>query len=273
MARKHNLLPDFSNPPIIEAVLGVEFSPIVNWGIPYFGLYWDSIRAEYPRFEVKQPLRTLIGPKGVVPPADAAFVEFVETPDVRCWFIDESETRLIQLQQERFIINWRKVRRGSGLAYLHYDHNRQTFEQEWLRFNDFLKNQSFETPEAQLCEVTYVNHIERGDGWRSFAELHEVLPILAEFRGDLLSSPEALSVGMQYKIDGGNGQLTIQIQPAIRHEDMKQVIQLTLIARGRPKSSEVSSLLDWFDLGHEYIAVAFREITSDKMRNLWEGNQ
>lgn len=274
MDRKKNLLPDFANPPVVETVLGVEFSPLEKWGIPHYGLFWREIRSDYPRFEIKQPLRTLGVPKGIAPPPQATVLELVDVPEVRCWFIDESETRLLQLQQDRLIINWRKRPGAQGSGYPRYDHNREIFEQEWARFNDFLKKEGLESPVLQLCEVSYVNHIERGDAWRSYADLHEVFPMLAPPNKDsFFSAPEAIALTSHYRMREGDGQVTIQVQPAIRHEDMKQVVQLTLSVRRRLESSEASHLLDWFDTSHEWAAIAFREITSDRARDLWKGNR
>src|SRR5207249_8292565 len=107
-------------PILTETALGVQFAPVEGWDIPHFGLFWHEIRRRYPRFEV-QPLlvseveRPALEFKHPQPPS----VELVSRPPVRCWFLNESNTELIQVQQDRFVHNWRKMV-GSG-AYLHYE--------------------------------------------------------------------------------------------------------------------------------------------------------
>ena len=56
---------------------------------------------------------------------------------VRRWFIHKSETRLLQVQNDRFIHNWRKV--GPADEYPHYETIRPIFLTEWTRFYGFLE--------------------------------------------------------------------------------------------------------------------------------------
>ena len=97
-------LPDFENPPAVETLMGVHFAPIENWQSPYFGLFWSRIKKDYPRCEIKLPV--VMGP--TVDIAAAQFQSGFELP-TRCWFINHDETRLIQLQSNLFLHNWRKV--------------------------------------------------------------------------------------------------------------------------------------------------------------------
>ena len=98
--------------------------------------------------------------------------EIQGTLPVRCWFFDTSETRLIQVQNNCFIHNWRKTAETDN--YKHYDAIRPIFVDEWSRFLGFLDQNSLAKPDVWQCEITYVNHIERGQGWSVFADLHQV---------------------------------------------------------------------------------------------------
>ena len=101
-------LPKFKNPPVIETIIGIEFARLEKFGVPHFGLYWEAIRADFPEFELKQQLDSQIERfeplqfQPTIPP-----LQFIEKPEIRCWFVSR-ERRLIQLQQDRFIYNWRK---------------------------------------------------------------------------------------------------------------------------------------------------------------------
>ena len=234
------VLPDFDDPPVIETSLGVEFSPLDKWSIPHFGLFWKEIQGSYPRFEVQPAIGPQIERFGdELKQRTMPEVEFLVQPPVRCWFIHESETRLIQIQNDRFVHNWRKIR-GTDV-YPHYESTRPTFEREWSRFCSFLESQRISRPEVRQCEVSYFNHIERGKGWQSLADLPDILSCwTGKLSTGFLPPPEAVLLDARYLIPDNQGRLHIILQPAIRHADAKEVLQLTLIARGRPASSTVS---------------------------------
>jgi uncharacterized protein (TIGR04255 family) len=85
------ILPDFAKPPVVETVLDVAFAPLTEWGIPHFGLFWNSIRKEYPKFQDQPPImlqRESFGQKSMQP-LTVAF-ELMNQPEARCWFEDGS---------------------------------------------------------------------------------------------------------------------------------------------------------------------------------------
>src|SRR5262245_1038548 len=49
-------LPDFDHPPAVETFIGFHFANLQNWKTPYFGLFWQEIRDEYPDAEVLPPI-------------------------------------------------------------------------------------------------------------------------------------------------------------------------------------------------------------------------
>src|SRR2546428_7673719 len=49
-------LPDFARPPIVETALSVQFQRLEQLAIRHFGVFWQSIRRVYPRFQVHPPL-------------------------------------------------------------------------------------------------------------------------------------------------------------------------------------------------------------------------
>jgi uncharacterized protein (TIGR04255 family) len=49
-------LPEYSNPPINEVVIAVEFLPLAKLQSPHIGLYWGEIKEHYPNIEVHTPI-------------------------------------------------------------------------------------------------------------------------------------------------------------------------------------------------------------------------
>jgi uncharacterized protein (TIGR04255 family) len=264
-------LPDFENPPVIETALGVRFAPLDRWSIPYFGLFWNTIKGRYPYAEVNPPLAPDPEIETGAPlfgKPDFPRLEIVSSPPVRCWFLNESKTELIQLQNDRLIHNWRKV--SGSEPYPHHETTRPAFERDWKVFCEFLSSQDLGTPSVKQCEVTYVNHIDRGQGWESFNDLPKVFPCWAGATSSgFLPSPESVSFQTSYLMPEGKGRLHIVLVHAIRQSDAKETLQLTLLARGNPVSGALPNLLEWLDAGREWIVRGFTDFTSENMHRIW----
>jgi uncharacterized protein (TIGR04255 family) len=261
----------FEFPPVAETVLGVQFAPIRKLTAPYQGLFWSKVRRRYPVQEVHPPLapappeafKGMVGIPGVR-------VEITTEPDARCWFIDETTTQLIQVQRDRFVRNWRK-----GLPpndeYPTYERLRPRFEQDWGLFLDFLNEEDLGKAEVHQCEITYINHIELGTaGWDALGDMHKILTIMGEpLPRSFLPRPEMFVLNTSFVMGNGEGRLHVGLDPAIRALDRKQVVQLTLTARGTPKSPSTGDVLQWFDLGHEWVVQGFADLTAAEMQRIW----
>lgn len=263
-------LPTFDHPPVVETVLGVQFVPLERFSSLYGGLFWQEVRSDYPAAESKPALEPVVedfGGKAITMPQVG--IQLLTEPDIRYWFIDSSSTQLIQIQRDRFIRNWRKVR--TDQLYPHYDTLRPRFEHDWRRFCEFLERQHLGVPDINQCEVTYVNQIPPGaGGWEGFGAAHKVVTVLtpSEARG-YLPAPETIHLNHRYLMGQKQGRLHITLQPAIRREDAKEMLQLTLTARGWPASSAPADVLAWFDMGHEWIVKAFADFTTPNMHDAW----
>ena len=266
---RNSVLPSFDNPPVEETAFSIQFAPISKFGIPHFGLYWEHIRNEFGRFEVQPPIsREIEQFETFARQKTRIGLQFVTEPDVRCWFLDESGNRLIQIQRDRFAYNWRRV--TGEETYPRYPEARETIQTHWLRFLAFLESEDLDQPEVNQCEITYVNHIEIGSGWQNYAELNKVIaPWSGDRSGRFLRDPERANMEMRYLLPEKLGRLHISIVPVIRARDTKEVLQMNLIARGAPKSSKVEDMLDWFDLGREWVVKGFTDITTQSMHKIW----
>ena len=263
-------LPDFDNPPVIETVLGVQFTPLVGFKTPHYGLYWHKIKQEYNHAEAYPPIPSIVEEfgRGAVTRIPQFSLEFVTDPDARCWFIDESKNNLIQVQRDSFVHNWRKVK-GYDL-YPHYETIRPKFRAQWLRFCEFLKEEGLAIPEVNQCEVTYVNHIDLindVDGSTDFPKI--ISPWSGDNSGEFLPKPEKVLLNTSYLIKEMKGRLHISLQPVIRNENPTEVLQVNVSARGRPASSTVDDILEWLDLGREWVVRGFTDFTTPEMHALW----
>lgn len=259
-------LPDYENPPVDETYLVFQFAP-VGFDIPHFGIYWERRRAEYPHYEVHPPttgvMEQLDGPRRPV----RVGIQLTNLSEVRLWMLDASKNRLFQVQRDRFVHNWRRVKGDE--KYPRYPTQRESMRVEWQYFCDFLREEHIEVPKVVQCEVGYVNHIEYPDG-NTTPNLER---IVKAWRGDdiqkFLPSPEAVNFHLLYRFKDEPGRLHLSMEPVVRARDGKEVLQLSLLARGAPKSSSLDDLLNWLDMGREWIVKGFADFTTDAIQQTW----
>ncbi len=270
-ARSDSGLPDFISPPVDEVALSIQFPPIPAFNVPHFGLFWQRIRKDYPKFEIQQPISNVteqFGPDAR-PGLQQLSFSFLALPDIRCWYLDESGNRLVQVQRDRFVHNWRKI---SGTEeYPRYPEIRGRLEREWIRFCEFLKDEKLERPKPNQCEVLYVNHIEYDKGWQGYGELDHVIAALAtpKAKNRFLPAPERITMNVVYPIEGNAGRLYVSFNPVVRARDGKEVLQMTLTARGAPRSSSDADTFGWLDLGRRWVVRSFADFTTDTMHTVW----
>jgi uncharacterized protein (TIGR04255 family) len=269
VAEQTPIIRSFKNAPVIETVLSIQFAPISKLTIPYLGLYWDRVRAEFKRFELKPPIQHIVedfgpGPRPAIPPI--AF-NLVTEPEIRCWFIEEKGNCFIQLQQDRFLYNWQRVQQND--VYPRYEKTRATFLKEWQGFCSFLESENLGSPEVDQCEVTYVNHIPYDAGWNTYGELNKVVSYWSgRSSGNFLPDPNKVNMSIRYLMPDDKGRLYITLQPVITR-DAIEVLQLNLTARGAPTSSKTEDIFRWLDFGRQWVVEGFTDFTSKEMHKNW----
>jgi len=273
MAQGASPLPEFANPPISEVALSVEFTAIDEWRPAHAGLYWAQIKSEYPLTEAQPPLASQIERFGErLPQVPAVIFDMADPNAIRSWFLSDDRTKLIQVQRDRFVVNWRKM--TGTEVYPRYEREmRPRFEREWRRFEKFLQEESLGSLRARQCEITYVNDIPRGEGWNTPAES---LSLFSPWWGDVsvgfLKTPELVNVAGSFRMPGEAGRLHFATQNVIRNRDQLEAVQLRLTARGLPDSQDLDGVLAWMDLGREWIVRGFADITSPSAHALGSGS-
>jgi uncharacterized protein (TIGR04255 family) len=266
-------IPKFDRPPVYETVLGVQFDPLRGFSVPHHGLYWGTIRGDYPNYEVHPPLSPAVEQFAAEARKEGKVgIEVVSVPEVRTWFLNHDGTILLQLQKDRFLQNWRKIQESD--VYPHYDELKPKFCREWQRFCQFLADVGIERPDVNQCEVTYVNHIDIDLGPKSYGDLRKVISCWSgKCSGNFLSDPEAVTFNSRYLLPEKRGRLHVSMQPVIRRRDAKEILRLILTVRGKPNSSELDVIIEWLDLGHEWVVRGFADVTTDEMHRIWGRTQ
>lgn len=268
------LLPEYAKPPVVEVACSIQFEPVVGLHAGLLGLLWQTYRERYPDVEQHPPLsavREQFEAKAVRIgfSLEGAFPSF---PMPRLWFLNTDGTRLIQVQRDHFIVNWRKL--DTDTEYPRYDSIRETLFDEFGRFEAFLRAHDLSMTPVVQTELTYVNHIDarQSDGTRK--PLSDIVKIwTGEKPTDKLPQFEEASFHARYIMrDGGKpmARLHINLEPQLYVRDNAPVYALTLIARGAPSAPDLQGALSSLDNGHVAIVEGFTAITTDQMHMVWE---
>ena len=275
-------LPDFDRPPLVEVVLGVQFSDLTDYRTHHAGLLWDKhFRADFPRCVERHPIAAIFETFGAVSQGQPRLqVQVLEAPGPvvpRLWFINDGDTELVQIQADRFLHNWRREKKAS---YPRYEPIRERFFQELADVESFFEGEKIGAIEPNQCEVTYVNHISLADDSDPWTQLHRIFEIWGSFdairpaRGAQLPAPEDARFSLRFIIsdpDSGEplGRLHIDGQPIIAGE-AGRAIRLNMTARGCPKTPTYQGVADFLDTGRDAIVRGFAAITTAAMHEHWE---
>ena len=266
-------LPKYKRPPVVEVAMSVQFEELTGFQPVHFGLFYEVVRERYPRTEYHPPLASVVELFGAPGTRRSSLsVESENFPTGRCWYLSEDGLRLVQLQPDRFVLNWRKL--DSDTEYPSYETLREMFRNELELFLGFVADRALGNFEPTQCELTYVNHVTSEQGWRGFRDLAD---ILAPWSGRTLESylPEVedarLNWSYRFEENGSPiGRLHVQCNPAIRTRDRTLLLVLQLTARGAPLGEGLDGALAITDRGHEWIVHGFTSITTEQMHQRWE---
>jgi uncharacterized protein (TIGR04255 family) len=261
-------LPEFERPPLDEVAIGIQFEPLKSFHAAHLGRYWSRIRNRYPFTEDQPPIVPQIEAAELKPgPSPGAFA-IGAIPPIRSWFMDKSKNQLVQLQNDRFLRNWRQLEGND--TYPRYAYLIKEFRREWEGFLSFLQEEAIDAPVVNQCEITYINKLAPGTGWKDNTELAKVFSFLrAPPAQGFLPAPEFFSWDARYKLPENQGRLRVKMLPAFQARDLTLIFILDLTARGAPAEKTAASIFAWFDLAHEWIVRGFDEVTESEMHKAW----
>lgn len=261
-------LPEFDDPPVVEVVLGVQFEHIKGLRGPVLAS-WEDIRARLPEWTEHEPvdLRTeLSGPVRRKTPEVRLI--FAGLPQIRSWFTNEAGIELLQIQQDFFAKNWRRI----DCEYPRYPTLRAQFERDYLSLERLVGAKLDETIVPIQCEITYINRISLTD-----ISLHDVMVGWSGMpaAGFLPLDSDTFEIAQSFQMKGLSpsqaGRLHIHAQKAQRDDESFLVLNLT--ARGTPLSENADGVMTWFDLAREWIVRGFADVTDSAAHHHWKRTQ
>ena len=154
---------DYVTPPVTEVVVGVSFERSPAMQVAHIGAFWQKLRPDYVNSEDQAPL--------IAAPQSLELGKF----PVRVWFLTEDDRRIVQVQQDKLIFNWRRLDDGPE-GYPEFETLFPEFQSILEKFEAFLNEAGVATGVTPTeLELTYVNIVSTSD-----------ISALVEEPGDLL---------------------------------------------------------------------------------------
>jgi len=267
------VLPDFERPPVIETVLGIQFQRLSQFCSVHLGAFWRSLGSDWTKVKDAAPLQPQLERFAesevwgdVAPQQLVLSGTFVQRGQIR----NDAEDRMIQVQPDRFHYNW--LGHGGG-EYPRYARVRPEFDKALSTFEEFLGNEGIGSLAPTQWEVTYVNHLHKGDLWSTPEDWRQMFrPLGCADSGSERVRLEAFGGEWHYVIGEQQGRLHVKLQHGREKAgDARELMVLTLTARG-PVASGNGPGLEWgagLDLGHEAIVEGFKNLTTEEAHDYW----
>jgi len=275
---KYDLV-SFEHPPVAEVAISVQFAP-ETVDVEVLGLFSSEVRKELP-VRQRQPVSSPMVETFDRMPTSPSFEIRIDEPTSfpRTWFLSEDGTELVQLQHDRFSLNWRELDRG--VEYPGYERLRDRFTQLLDRLAALLKEEVGTRPVINLCEVTYVNPVEPQTGARSdqHPDLAKIINRLRPRPKDaFLPEAEDAQLHARWRIPAQEtdregapaaGRLYLAATPGLKPATGAPIYLVNLTARVFPSGDGADDALNALDVGHKWVVLGFKDLTTAPMHRRW----
>lgn len=261
-------LPDFGHPPLAEVALSMQFEELSNFRVIHLGALWEQFATEFQLTEEQPPVPATVELLGVPQVLSGPQFQLLNAPPMpRYLFLSNETSFVIQVQQDRFTVNWR--RKSKDDVYPRFESVIGRFEDFVGRFSDFITKKNLGIIRVTQAEVTYVNRIETAELSGSVEGIVSVLS--GRYSDNFLHDPDEVNLTLRFPIHESaqlRGRLHI-IAHTGKSVDSRNPMNLMLLARGKPQGDDIKAALDFFAIGRKHIVSAFASVTSQDMHRRW----
>jgi hypothetical protein len=208
VTRAHQQLEHLDTPPIEEVVCGVLFPALPGLDTVAAGAYWHERTADFPKKEIQPP---------IVAPQRGNVIRLGRSTVQRAWLVSASEDFLIQIQEDRFYLNWRR-REAEYPRFGDHDGKRGVLSQmleELERFNDFCIRTLLARPAPAQAHLAKIDHLVEGQHWKDLPDLVATIPMLGTLAQFAETPMPALALRFEETRKDG-AELSIQMDTALR---------------------------------------------------------
>lgn len=152
-------LPDYGDPPVDEVAIGVAFMPVTGFSNDHVARYRNRVKGDFPALQYQPRMAVRLESLTQDPLVESPFGQMIRDQltraNQRTWFVSADDQRVLQIQEDAFIANWR--RRAEP-----YPRFESILKEFWSRFQ-LLREEVSVGGESQLqlqqLDVTYINWV------------------------------------------------------------------------------------------------------------------
>jgi uncharacterized protein (TIGR04255 family) len=244
----------FDNAPVIEVVIGAQFDGKVFNYKNIFD-YYNQKKDEFTKIEANPPL-----PSTLENFESQSITKILSGFNSRYFFINDANNKLIQLQPDRLLYNWRKTE--NKIEYPHFD----SVYGEFKKVLNELEGLYNIKEKINQLEVTYFDHIYIDDLGMKDYELDKIFNFW-NFGKSLKNFENRLTIP-QPEI---NGNLNFMFQSGTKKDDKKKLIATEMTCRGIITKEQ--TLDEWYNKSHDILLDFFLELTTDEIQQKWGINK
>jgi uncharacterized protein (TIGR04255 family) len=270
--------PKFDAPPVVETAISVQFASLPGYSTSHAGWFWKEYLEKLgeepsPRWSQVVDAPRLedqferFGPEDIWGPPISMKV-LSPSQSHRTQIIRSDGERMIQVQDSRFILNWRK----RADVYPSFEPLLQEFRAMLHAFESFAVEAGFGALGYNQWEIVYVDQLKKGDMWESARDWSKIFPGLsmptARVNQLLSTGDETMSADWRFSLAGQRGRMYISLRQLRIPPSNDEILNITFVGRGPVTASET-----WergVEIGHEAVNETFLAITSVEAQERWK---
>jgi uncharacterized protein (TIGR04255 family) len=252
-------LPSFDRPPVVEVAVGVHFLQLPGLtAVALVRLVDDLWRRRFPR-TVEQPVAPPLSAPGRLPMM--AFQLQTGIPPMRLWSLTEDQKFLIQVQHDRLLLNWRKVKDED--PYPRYKRLRGDFVEVWQEFSSYVGDQDFGVLQPSVAEVSFFNRVPMGTATEIPAFVKALSPKWS-VSGQLVTAYQ-LEREITDPLPVGHQNIALNYRPENGH----MLLEISTRIDVDTATAETSEVLESLDIAHRIGVLTFDAVTTDNAHSAW----
>jgi uncharacterized protein (TIGR04255 family) len=253
-------LPMFDQPPVIEVAVGVHFLQLPGLNtVELVRLVDDLWRTRYPR-TIEQPLSPPLPQPGTGPML-ALQLQAGSLP-IRLWSLTDDQSILVQVQQDRVLLNWRKIKEDD--PYPRYRTLRGDFAEVWQEFSNHVNEHDYYgVLQPNVAEVSFFNRVPMSaateipsyvralnPGWSLDGQLSTAYQLEREITDRSVVGHQ--NIALNFRPENGHMQLEISTRIEID-----------------TATGEASEVLNPLDIAHQIGVLTFDSVTTENAHLVW----
>lgn len=242
-------LQKFRAPPINEVVCGLMFEAVPGLDPLTIGFYAKERASDFPRHELHPALGapTVILGGGAVP--------------IRAWLMSVDDAFVIQLQADRFYLNWRA--RGTEYPRFSGFEGREGIVQKLIRefeqFGIFCEREFGKKPVVTGFELAKIDQLIEGKHWNGLKDLGEVVPWLRTVPSFSHSDSPLISIRFVEPRPGGQLSVSLDLATGKNGDGPVRLVKLeSRIIRGG--KGEIGAMSEEFLQANEELNEVFSAV-------------